>query len=80
MTETVTILASLAPVFLVMALGYAAGRTREFDNRHIDSLNALVMDFALPAGTSSLLMHPHPQPPQWDLKYPARGWHPPSAD
>jgi malonate transporter and related proteins len=46
---TNAILASLAPVFLVMALGYLAGRTKEFDNRNIDSLNALVMDFALPA-------------------------------
>ena len=49
MTETMTILASLAPVFLVMALGYAAGRTKTFDNHNIGSLNALVMDFALPA-------------------------------
>jgi malonate transporter len=49
MTETMTILASLAPVFLVMALGYWAGRTKEFDTRNIGSLNALVMDFALPA-------------------------------
>jgi malonate transporter len=32
-----------------MVLGYAAGRTKKFDNRNIDSLNALVMDFALPA-------------------------------
>jgi malonate transporter and related proteins len=47
MTET--ILASLAPVFLVMALGFAAGRTKEFDKHNIGSLNALVMDFALPA-------------------------------
>jgi malonate transporter len=46
---TSAILASLAPVFLVMALGYAAGRTKEFDNHNIDSLNSLVMDFALPA-------------------------------
>jgi malonate transporter len=36
-------------VFLVMALGYAAGHTREFDGRSLGSLNALVMDFALPA-------------------------------
>jgi malonate transporter and related proteins len=43
------ILASLAPVFLVMALGYAAGRTKAFDNHNIGSLNALVMEFALPA-------------------------------
>jgi malonate transporter and related proteins len=49
MTETMAILASLAPVFLVMALGYAAGRTKAFDNHNIGSLNALVMEFALPA-------------------------------
>lgn len=60
MTETMTILASLAPVFLVMALGYAAGRTREFDNRNIDSLNALVMDFALPAALfTAMAQAPH---------------------
>ncbi len=41
--------ASLAPVFLVMALGYVAGLTKDIDNRNIGSLNALVMDFALPA-------------------------------
>jgi malonate transporter len=49
MSETMTILASLAPIFLVMALGYAAGRTKSLDNHDIGSLNALVMDFALPA-------------------------------
>jgi len=46
---TSAILAGLAPVFLVMALGYVAGWTKDFDNHNIDSLNALVMDFALPA-------------------------------
>jgi malonate transporter and related proteins len=46
---TSAILASLAPVFLVMALGYVAGRSKDFDNHHVGSLNALVMDFALPA-------------------------------
>jgi malonate transporter and related proteins len=49
MSQTTTILASLAPVFLVMALGYVAGRVKAFDNHNIGSLNALVMDFALPA-------------------------------
>jgi malonate transporter len=44
-----TILASLVPVFSVMVLGYIAGLTRDIDNQNIDSLNALVMDFALPA-------------------------------
>ena len=43
------ILMALAPVFFVMALGYGAGWLRIVDNRHVDSLNSLVMDFALPA-------------------------------
>jgi malonate transporter len=37
------------PIFAVMALGYFAGWIRDIDNRHVDELNALVMDFALPA-------------------------------
>ena len=44
-----SILASLVPVFLVMLLGFVAGLTKDIDNRDIGSLNALVMDFALPA-------------------------------
>jgi len=43
------ILGSIVPVFLVMALGYLAGWTRDIDNHHVAELNALVMDFALPA-------------------------------
>ena len=43
------ILSSTVPVFFVMALGYLAGRTRDADNRRVAELNALVMDFALPA-------------------------------
>ena len=43
------ILLALAPIFFVMALGYGAGRLRIVDNRQVDGLNALVMDFALPA-------------------------------
>lgn len=43
------ILLALAPVFFVMALGYGAGRFGVVDNRQVDGLNALVMDFALPA-------------------------------
>jgi malonate transporter len=43
------ILTALAPVFFVLLLGYAAGRFRIVDNHHVDGLNALVMDFALPA-------------------------------
>jgi malonate transporter and related proteins len=44
-----TILGSTVPVFFVMAVGYLAGWTRDIDNHHVAELNALVMDFALPA-------------------------------
>jgi malonate transporter and related proteins len=43
------ILSSIVPVFFVMGLGYFAGWLRDIDNRHVTELNALVMDFALPA-------------------------------
>lgn len=43
------ILLALAPIFFVMALGYGAGKLRIIDNGQIGGLNALVMDFALPA-------------------------------
>nr|WP_255569491.1 AEC family transporter [Neoroseomonas alba] len=39
----------MVPIFAVMALGYFAGWMRDIDNRHVGELNALVMDFALPA-------------------------------
>ena len=43
------ILLALAPIFFVLALGYVAGRRGIVANHNVDSLNALVMDFALPA-------------------------------
>jgi len=43
------LLNALVPIFAVMALGYLAGWSRDVDNRHVAELNALVMDFALPA-------------------------------
>ena len=43
------ILLALTPVFFVITLGYGAGRFRIVDNRQVGGLNALVMDFALPA-------------------------------
>ncbi len=43
------ILDSIVPVFFVMAVGHLAGWTRDIDNHHVAELNALVMDFALPA-------------------------------
>jgi len=44
-----TILSSVVPMFFVMALGYLAGWTRDINNHHVAELNALVLDFALPA-------------------------------
>jgi len=43
------IVMALAPVFFVLLLGYAAGKLHIVDNHQVDGLNALVMDFALPA-------------------------------
>ncbi|AMA56303.1 AEC family transporter [Bradyrhizobium sp. CCGE-LA001] len=43
------ILMALVPVFFVLLLGYAAGRLHIVDNLHVGALNALVMDFAVPA-------------------------------
>jgi len=43
------ILQALVPIFFVIALGYLAGKHRTIDNHHVGELNALVMQFALPA-------------------------------
>jgi malonate transporter len=43
------LLNSLVPIFAVMALGYLAGWIRNVDNHRVAGLNALVMDFAIPA-------------------------------
>ncbi|HWV55558.1 AEC family transporter [Pseudorhodoplanes sp.] len=42
-------LSVLLPVLFVIALGYAAGRTKEFDSDQVKGINELVLDFALPA-------------------------------
>ncbi|WP_055552139.1 AEC family transporter [Streptomyces sp. NBRC 110028] len=39
----------VVPVFLVIALGYGAGRGTSFDGRRADALRVLTMEFALPA-------------------------------
>lgn len=43
------ILDALLPVFFGIALGYLGGWTRDLDNKQVGQLNALVMDFAVPA-------------------------------
>jgi malonate transporter len=43
------LLNALVPIFAVMGLGYFAGWIRDVDNHHVAELNALVMDFAVPA-------------------------------
>jgi len=43
------VLMALGPVFFVMALGFLAGRKGIVDNRQVGGLNALVMNFAVPA-------------------------------
>jgi malonate transporter and related proteins len=43
-----TVTTALVPVFFVMGLGYFAGRKKIVDNLHVNSLNALLMTFALP--------------------------------
>ena len=48
MTFDVIVLA-LAPVFFVLGLGYVAGRRGMVENHHVETLNTLVMSFALPA-------------------------------
>ena len=39
----------ILPVLFVIALGFGAGRTKQFDSDQVAGLNALVLNFALPA-------------------------------
>lgn len=50
------ILNALVPVFFGIALGYLGGWTRKLDNTHVSGLNALVMDFAVPAAIFSTVV------------------------
>lgn len=44
-----TLAVALAPIFVVLFLGYGAGRLRRVGGEHVGALNTLVMEFALPA-------------------------------
>lgn len=43
------IIKALAPIFVIMLLGFYAGRKKMVDNQNVSLLNVFVMDFALPA-------------------------------
>ncbi|MCX2945491.1 AEC family transporter, partial [Rahnella perminowiae] len=46
---TYVILHALAPIFIIMILGFYAGKAKMVDNQNVSLLNIFVMDFALPA-------------------------------
>ncbi|HGM6861012.1 TPA: AEC family transporter [Serratia rubidaea] len=50
---TYIIIHALAPIFVIMLLGFYAGKTKMVDNQSVSLLNIFVMDFALPAALFS---------------------------
>ena len=64
---TYIIIHALAPIFVIMLLGFYAGKTKMVDNQNVSLLNIFVMDFALPAALFSAtvqtpwLFHKSPQ-------------------
>lgn len=50
---TYTIIHALAPIFVIMLLGFYAGKAKMVDNKNVALLNIFVMDFALPAALFS---------------------------
>jgi len=46
---TYVIIHALAPIFVIMLLGFYAGKAGMVDNKNVVTLNIFVMDFALPA-------------------------------
>ncbi|MFC0226435.1 AEC family transporter [Serratia aquatilis] len=46
---TYVIIHALAPIFVIMVLGFFAGKAKMVDNQNVSLLNIFVMDFALPA-------------------------------
>jgi predicted permease len=49
MSTVINAFSVLLPVLFVMALGFFAGRAKQFDKDQVQGLNALVITFALPA-------------------------------
>jgi len=50
---TYVIIHALAPIFVIMLLGFYAGKAGMVDNKNVSLLNIFVMDFALPAALFS---------------------------
>lgn len=50
---TYVIVHALAPIFVIMLLGFYAGKAKMVDNQNVSLLNIFVMDFALPAALFS---------------------------
>lgn len=50
------IVTALAPIFLIMLLGFIAGKTKMVDNKNVSILNVFVMDFALPVSLFSAIV------------------------
>ena len=50
---TYVIIHALAPIFVIMLLGFWAGKAKMVDNKNVSLLNIFVMDFALPAALFS---------------------------
>lgn len=46
---TYIIIKALSPIFIIMLLGFWAGKRKMVDNQNVSLLNVFVMDFALPA-------------------------------
>lgn len=46
---TYIIIKALSPIFIIMLLGFIAGKSKMVDNQNVSILNVFVMDFALPA-------------------------------
>ncbi len=54
---TYVIIHALAPIFVIMLLGFWAGKAGMVDNKNVSLLNIFVMDFALPATLFSATVH-----------------------
>lgn len=50
------IIHALAPIFVIMLLGFMAGKTKMVDNTNVSLLNIFVMDFALPVALFSAIV------------------------